>query len=299
MNQEYSDELRSDTIIFIIPLMVLLATIIGIVGLVGNLSGGFAQVWVWLAIIAISLPTGRYSWRLIKQGSEKPGSMLFLSVHMGLMTMALTRTWGILNPNPLPYFFAIFIIVASMTLSPIAGFKNWFACVALLILGVYLAGGLTWPVLLRLSLPIGFNLLVAAAMYFSAMEWQYAVESVSFLHIRAQQRRDELFAIKEEISSTNNRLVFLNQQLDQARQQAINERDLRTRFMNNVSHELRTPMNAIVNFAHILIQGGAGSVNSGQQDYLERIEKSGWHLLDMLNDLLDMAQIESGEFKLY
>ena len=68
--------------------------------------------------------------------------------------------------------------------------------------------------------------------------------------------------------------------------------------MNNVSHELRTPLNAIVNFANILARGGRGPVNELQIDYMERIERSGWHLLEVLNDLLDMAQIESGEFKL-
>ena len=69
--------------------------------------------------------------------------------------------------------------------------------------------------------------------------------------------------------------------------------------MNNVSHELRTPLNSIVNFAHILTLGGRGEVTDGQKDYLGRIEQSGWHLLTVLNDLLDMAQIESGEFKLH
>jgi two-component system, cell cycle sensor histidine kinase PleC len=69
--------------------------------------------------------------------------------------------------------------------------------------------------------------------------------------------------------------------------------------MNNVSHELRTPLNAIVNFAHIMREGGCGPVTGRQHDYLGRIESSGWHLLSVLNDLLDMAQIQSGEFKLY
>jgi signal transduction histidine kinase len=131
------------------------------------------------------------------------------------------------------------------------------------------------------------------------VEWQYAVESVSDLHRNAQRRRDELFAIQEEVKRANGRLEFSNKQLDLARQEALDERDIRTRFMNHVSHELRTPLNAIVNFAHILAQGGRGEVNEMQADYLARIEKSGWHLLSVLNDLLDMAQIQAGEFKLY
>ncbi len=133
----------------------------------------------------------------------------------------------------------------------------------------------------------------------SAMEWQVAVEATSHLHLRVQQRRDDLFVTQEELRMTNGRLNFMNSQLDIARQDAVNERDVRTRFMNNVSHELRTPLNSIVNFAHILTLGARGAVSEGQKDYLARIEQSGWHLLTVLNDLLDMAQIESGEFKLH
>jgi signal transduction histidine kinase len=117
--------------------------------------------------------------------------------------------------------------------------------------------------------------------------------------MRVQQRRDDLFATQEELRMINGRLQFMNSQQDIARQEAVGERDMRTRFMNNVSHELRTPLNSIVNFAHILMLGARGDVTEGQQDYLERIEQSGWHLLNVLNDLLDMAQIESGEFKLH
>jgi len=299
MNQEYSDELRNDTTIFIIPLMSIMASMSGILGMVFNMSAGFNQIWPWLMLPIFSLPTAKYSWGFIKKGKQKLGTGLFLSVHMLLIANVFSQTWGTIDPNPFPFLFAIFIIVASMTLKPASGFTVWLASVFLILLSAAFVDSPFWLAVESLLLPIGFNLLVAAAMYFSAMEWQVAVESVSYLHIRAQQRRDELFNVKEEVSASNDRLVYLNQQLDEARQLAVNERDLRTRFMNNVSHELRTPLNAIVNFAHILIQDGAGSINRGQQDYLERIEKSGWHLLDVLNDLLDMAQIESGEFKLY
>jgi len=142
------------------------------------------------------------------------------------------------------------------------------------------------------------NLFVAAAAYFSALEWQFAVESVSQLHIKAQQRRDELFNIQEELRSTNAKLMNTNDALEKARETAVAERDLRTRFMNQVSHELRTPINTIVNFAHILGRGELGEVTAKQIDYLSRIEKSGWHSMSVLNDLLDLAQMNAGEFKL-
>ncbi|HFQ93482.1 MAG TPA: HAMP domain-containing histidine kinase [Anaerolineae bacterium] len=188
-----------------------------------------------------------------------------------------------------------------MLYSPRAGFYTWGISVVLSLIGVTIrVGSFDFLLLLRqLAAPATINFLVSLAAYLTVLEWEYAVESISGLHIRAQQRRDELFATKKELDLINAKQRFTNQQLEAARQEAVNERDLRTRFMNNVSHELRTPLNGIVNFAHILAHGGQGPVNDGQADYLERIEKSGWHLLAVLNDLLDMAQIEAGEFKLH
>ncbi|MEZ4593562.1 MAG: HAMP domain-containing sensor histidine kinase, partial [Chloroflexota bacterium] len=61
---------------------------------------------------------------------------------------------------------------------------------------------------------------------------------------------------------------------------------------------LRTPINTIVNFAHIIGQGELGTVSERQVDYLNRIEKSGWHSMSVLNDLLDLAQMNAGEFRL-
>jgi signal transduction histidine kinase len=209
----------------------------------------------------------------------------------------LATTWQ--PGSPLPYLAGLFIIVVSMTVGPRAGFLIWGFASLITILAVGLAGGLTPIVFVQLLLPIGVNLLLAVAAFLSGIEWETAVDSVSLLHRRAQQRRDELFAIQQEVTLANKKLHALNRELDEARQAAINERDLRTRFMNNVSHELRTPLNAIVNFAHIMREGGCGPVTGRQHDYLGRIESSGWHLLSVLNDLLDMAQIQSGEFKLY
>ncbi len=69
----------------------------------------------------------------------------------------------------------------------------------------------------------------------------------------------------------------------------------KTRFLANMSHELRTPLNSIINFSHILATGISGEVNERQRDYLERIQRSGKHLLTLINDILDIARIETGQ----
>jgi protein-histidine pros-kinase len=72
----------------------------------------------------------------------------------------------------------------------------------------------------------------------------------------------------------------------------------RDRFLANASHELRSPLNAIIGFAGTLLMGLAGPLNADQQGQLRTIEDSATHLLSLINDLLDLARIESGTVEL-
>lgn len=297
MSRTYARELRADSSDLIIPLTAFIAVIVALIGLTSWLHKGFGELWHLLAILLISPISAHYAWRLIKTDKQELGSSLFIGAHLLLLSLTLVQTWQ--PGSTIPYLFGVFVVISSMLIFPQAAFTAWFIS-TILIFGSAVAGGhLQLTTFWQFLLPVVINLVLAIAAFLSALEWQTAVESVSALHRRAQERRDELFAMKEELSQANDRLKYLNQQLDLAWQAAIHERDLRTRFMNNLSHELRTPLNAVVNFAHILAEGGNGPVNERQADYLDRIEASGWHLLGILNDLLDMAQIESGEFKIY
>ena len=65
-----------------------------------------------------------------------------------------------------------------------------------------------------------------------------------------------------------------------------------------MSHELRTPLNAVLGFADLLKGKFFGDLNEKQFGHVNQIEKSGKHLLDLINELLDMAKIDSGTAKL-
>lgn len=73
---------------------------------------------------------------------------------------------------------------------------------------------------------------------------------------------------------------------------------LKSDFLANMSHELRTPMNAIIGFSELLIDKKVGDLNEKQLDYLNDIHTSGNHLLRLINDVLDIAKIESGKTEL-
>jgi len=297
MDELYRQELRADTSQLIFPVIIVLVLTVCFAQILATSS--LISSWPYVAYAIVGSVGTVLAWKLIKNEKQRAGSLVFTSMHMIMLTVLLVYTYEPGTVGWLPYFYGVFVVISAMIVMPVAGFTTWLFATALMGLGIGYLGEWSAANFIAYLPSIVLNFLLAVVAFLTAVEWQTAVESTSHLHRRVQQRRDELFAIQEELSLTNARLQYLNDQLDLARQAAENERDLRTRFMNNVSHELRTPLNAIVNFAHILALGGRGPVTTEQIDYLQRVEQSGWHLLEILNDLLDMAQIESGEFKLH
>jgi cell cycle sensor histidine kinase DivJ len=86
--------------------------------------------------------------------------------------------------------------------------------------------------------------------------------------------------------------------LENARTEAENRAAGRARFLANMSHELRTPLNAIMGFSDMIRQRMFGPVSDRYGEYVDLIHESGGHLLDLINDLLDMSKIEADKFEL-
>ncbi len=72
---------------------------------------------------------------------------------------------------------------------------------------------------------------------------------------------------------------------------------MKSMFIASMSHELRTPLNSIIGFTGILLQGLAGEVNAEQQKQLTIIRESANHLLDLINDIIDISKIEAGRLE--
>ena len=84
-------------------------------------------------------------------------------------------------------------------------------------------------------------------------------------------------------------------QLHDAKEQAEFANRAKSEFLANMSHELRTPLNAILGFSDIIKSETFGPVGSVKyRDYVEDIHQSGKHLLDLINDILDLSKVESG-----
>ena len=72
----------------------------------------------------------------------------------------------------------------------------------------------------------------------------------------------------------------------------------KSQFLSNMSHELRTPLNAVLGFAQVLEIDPEAPLNDSQQECVHEIEKAGTHLLELINEVLDLAKIESGHLSI-
>ena len=101
----------------------------------------------------------------------------------------------------------------------------------------------------------------------------------------------ERVQLEAERQQSEARLIHTNQQLARATR-------LKDEFLANMSHELRTPLNAILGMSEGLIEEVFGPLNERQIQALETVQDSGNHLLDLINDILDVAKIEAGQIEL-
>jgi PAS domain S-box-containing protein len=85
---------------------------------------------------------------------------------------------------------------------------------------------------------------------------------------------------------------------ERAREAAETSNQAKSMFLSRMSHELRTPLNAMLGFAQLLELDNRQPLPDGQRGWVAQIQKAGWHLLDMINDVMDLSRIESGNLRL-
>ena len=127
---------------------------------------------------------------------------------------------------------------------------------------------------------------------------QEANEELAVMNEELQAQSEELQAQTEELQAQTEELRAQTEELERQRLRVEEADRLKSEFLSNMSHELRTPLNSVLALTQLMITRGTGKDAAQEAEYLQVIERNGRHLLHLINDILDIARIESGREQL-
>jgi ammonium transporter, Amt family len=122
---------------------------------------------------------------------------------------------------------------------------------------------------------------------------------------RLEEKRQHLLDIERmnadlerKVRERTQELEMVNARLEVSNHELARASSLKSEFLANMSHELRTPLNAIIGFSELLIDPGFGRLTGEPREYATDILSSGRHLLDLIDEILDLSKIEAGKMRL-
>ncbi|MFA5845037.1 MAG: ATP-binding protein [Coriobacteriia bacterium] len=123
-------------------------------------------------------------------------------------------------------------------------------------------------------------------------------------NVMAGRLQESLASVQQALAELEDERSHLEELVDdrtvelQARNAELSEAtEAKGRFLANVSHELRTPLNSILGFSGLMLEGMAGEINAEQRKQLTMVNNSGKHLLELIDDILDLSRIEASRMK--
>lgn len=161
----------------------------------------------------------------------------------------------------------------------------------------------------------GVSVSIPLKPYFAAMEgskrailishggvWVFGLCLIGVIAHRRQSLEGERRAAQEELSRHRDHLKEMvdarTRELVEARDAADQANQAKTEFLAKMSHELRTPLNSIIGLSEFLNEEANDAGDVDYLDPLQRVNRSGQHLLELINDILDLAKIEAGNVEL-
>lgn len=114
-----------------------------------------------------------------------------------------------------------------------------------------------------------------------------------------KQKSEAVSQLNQELQETNRGVVALYAELDEKAASLRRADELKSRFLSDMSHEFRTPLNAILALSRLLLDGTDGKLVGEQERQVVYIRRAAESLSDLVNDLLDLAKVESGKIEVH
>lgn len=273
----------------VLPVFIIVVAIAGI-----YISGEVTMVaWAFLSLSAhaVVMVMARRASRHELTAANMPGWRNLL-----LCGQVLTGCcWALFSLQPIPanvdpYVFFFYKSAALLVALPITAMANYMLLHAAIITFLPLVVTLCVTAFLSqdvldICLMVMFTIALMFFHYVTAHLYRSNIRLLSF-----QSEKDELIAELEVAKSIS----------DEARRRAEEANLAKSRFLASMSHELRTPLNAILGFSEVMATEAIGPLNNPlYKEYCGDIHRSGQHLLNLINEILDLSRIEAGRYDLH
>ena len=196
---------------------------------------------------------------------------------------------------------ALFALTTADPNLRVAMFAMVLVCIAANSISTRTIPGATLVSTLPATLTVSINLVVAGGTLNYALAAVTVGGEIFFVYLARQLHRSELDTVEHqaEKDALITELQEARQMSDEARRHAEQANIAKSQFLATMSHELRTPLNAIIGFSEVLQSELLGPLNVPQyKEYAGDIHRSGQHLLNLINELLDLSRIEAGKYDL-
>ena len=290
-----NDSLSDDSQNILFPILTIFAasSVVALWFAVNHKPISLPLLFLWLTVI---LSTFIIRW--LSQASSALASKLFiivlyLSLFVGCVTLA----------TPWLPFFAILLAFVAILIHARLGTALSIALLAAMAIMSY-SGFRDYPaeVYFALTLAIAVAQVIVDRLY-TALHWYSSMnEHMEQLLRETQKNRAELRQALESLRNAYNVQQRIQEELIEARQHAVEARQLKERFAANISHELRTPLNIIMGFSEVIhlspeVYAEAALPVTLRRD-ISQIYQNSRYLLELVDDILDLSHIEQTEFTL-